>query len=143
MNKKTRTKIVLKPWARWLLIAVAVALLGLVAYVVTNAIVGDDDGTPYRKSDSDLSKQVPDNPERYTTNGKNVDKVCSILDGVYLTSDDQAKALDKNLFGFYQGLKQENGNVAGFVKRLHEDPSDLDFLNTYLTEEIVEECADR
>lgn len=151
-QKTVRKRTILRPWVK----AALLILVGLLAYIITTALVGGDDGIPERAPTT--TTQMPqgessapplsESPTQPTPDYTGLEgthpysyKVCSILDGVYLGSKAEAEALDSRLYGYYQSVKDENAVLAGFIKNLHDDTTnDLAFFNEQLATDIPEEC---
>lgn len=149
-----RKRTVLRPWVK----AALLALVGLLAYIITTLILGGDDGIPERPPSPRITSQVPqgessapplsESPTEPTPDYTGLEgthpysyKVCQILDGAYIGSKAEADALDSRLYGYYQSVKDENAVIASFIKDLHEDTTnDLEFFNELLATDIPEEC---
>lgn len=128
----------------WVICVIGVLVAGALAYGITKIVCAatNSDQPPAQTTSSYSAPSDPyDTPEPI---GPFSTELCKILAGKYLSSEDERKALDNQAYGFYQGVKDEDGVLAGFLVNLHDFGNhnvDLAFLNQVLSAEVVEECT--
>lgn len=126
----------------WVICVIGVLVAGALAYGITKIVcAATESDQPSASTTPDASYAAPNVS---TPIGPFSTELCKILAGKYLSSEDERKALDNQAYGFYQGVKDEDGVLAGFLVNLHDFGNhnvDLAFLNQVLSADVVEECT--